>query len=584
MSDGMYEGGRSRPRARVCFALAARAIAAAMAIMLLSARAAAQPVLHVPADHATIQDAVNAAPPGGTIIVADGVYSGLGNRNINFAGKAITLRSESGAEACTIDVSGALSSPYRAFHFNNGETAASVVEGFTIRNGVMSRGGAVLCEGGSSPTFRQCVFRSNTAWTAAESEGGGAVYIVGGSPTFIECEFVQNHVQVNGQHCGGGGVYCTQGSHPSFTECTFSGNVVAGLVLAGRGGGGVYMTENSNAQFSDCSFLSNNALGGQAGGLFMVNGCGAAMENCEFRDNLATSAGGLSVGLNCQVALESCRFEENFVTVNGGAFRLTASLECSFVDCTFLGNVAVNGRAGAGEIGLHSRAFPVTRFTNCLFAGNNAGPAQHGGALVINDHVSITNSTFTQNVASSGGAMYIAPLVEVSAANSIMWGDSPPEIAFSVPKFASFTATYCAIEGGWNGEGNLDADPLFAKAAARDFRLTAGSPCVDAGNNFLVPPGVQFDLAGQPRFVDGNDDRLVVVDMGALELQDAPAVVGDITQDGQVNVDDLVALLLAWGACPPPGRGECPADIAPQPAGDSVVNVDDLVLLLLNWS
>jgi hypothetical protein len=59
---------------------------------------------------------------------------------------------------------------------------------------------------------------------------------------------------------------------------------------------------------------------------------------------------------------------------------------------------------------------------------------------------------------------------------------------------------------------------------------------------------------------------------------------GDITGDGQVNVDDLIAVILAWGPCPaPPAVGGCPADIAPAPDGDGQVNVDDLIMVILNW-
>jgi hypothetical protein len=57
---------------------------------------------------------------------------------------------------------------------------------------------------------------------------------------------------------------------------------------------------------------------------------------------------------------------------------------------------------------------------------------------------------------------------------------------------------------------------------------------------------------------------------------------GDVTGDGQVNADDLVAVILAWGPCPAP-PAVCPADIAPAPDGDGEVNADDLIMVILNW-
>jgi hypothetical protein len=62
----------------------------------------------------------------------------------------------------------------------------------------------------------------------------------------------------------------------------------------------------------------------------------------------------------------------------------------------------------------------------------------------------------------------------------------------------------------------------------------------------------------------------------------AAPVVGDVTGDGLVNADDLIAVILAWGACPPP-PATCPADVAPA-GGDGEVNADDLTVVILNWS
>jgi hypothetical protein len=51
---------------------------------------------------------------------------------------------------------------------------------------------------------------------------------------------------------------------------------------------------------------------------------------------------------------------------------------------------------------------------------------------------------------------------------------------------------------------------------------------------------------------------------------------GDANGDGQVNVDDIIAVILDWGECPPP---DCTADLN----RDGVVDVDDLTEVILNW-
>jgi hypothetical protein len=58
--------------------------------------------------------------------------------------------------------------------------------------------------------------------------------------------------------------------------------------------------------------------------------------------------------------------------------------------------------------------------------------------------------------------------------------------------------------------------------------------------------------------------------------------VGDVTCDGVVNVNDLLAVINAWGPCPVP-PATCPADVAPHPGGDGMVNVNDLLLVINNW-
>ena len=89
------------------------------------------------------------------------------------------------------------------------------------------------------------------------------------------------------------------------------------------------------------------------------------------------------------------------------------------------------------------------------------------------------------------------------------------------------TFTFSDVQGGFTGTGNIDADPMFVDPDNGDYRLAAGSPCIDAGDNTAVPAGITTDLDGNPRFVDdpstidsGNGDP-PIVDMGAFEFQGA---------------------------------------------------------------
>jgi hypothetical protein len=121
----------------------------------------------------TIQAAINVSGTGDTVQVADGTYSGPGNRDMDFGGRAITVQHVGDPSLCVIDCGGSAADPHRAFYFHIGETAASArLEGFTIRNGwAADTGGAVYCNGGA-PRISGCEFDHNTG------DRGAAVFAI----------------------------------------------------------------------------------------------------------------------------------------------------------------------------------------------------------------------------------------------------------------------------------------------------------------------------------------------------------------------------------------------------------------------
>ena len=87
--------------------------------------------------YSKIQDAIDAAQKADTVLVHDGTYV----ENINFKGKAITVRSESGAEYTVID--GNRSGSVVVFDSNEG--AGSVLDGFSLIKGKAAYGGGIGC-------------------------------------------------------------------------------------------------------------------------------------------------------------------------------------------------------------------------------------------------------------------------------------------------------------------------------------------------------------------------------------------------------------------------------------------------------
>jgi hypothetical protein len=207
---------------RVCPALRVFAVVT-LCTLLYSAPVNAQNVIHVSADQATIQAAVNAATNGDTVLVAPGTYT----ENINFGGKAITVTSSDGSSVTIIDGGGNGS----VVTFNSGEGSSSVLSGFTIQNGSTYYAAGGIQITASSPTIRGNVITRNHA----PNEIG--ININGGSPV-IKNNTITGNTQIGSSGGGGGGIYASGSSTspgaPLITRNTITNNSVAN---SGNGGG-----------------------------------------------------------------------------------------------------------------------------------------------------------------------------------------------------------------------------------------------------------------------------------------------------------------------------------------------------------
>jgi hypothetical protein len=150
---------------------------------------------------------------------------------------------------------------------------------------------------------------------------------------------------------------------------------------------------------------------------------------------------------------------------------------------------------------------------------NNVAANQADGILVgVRSIVEVESSTIANNEASfkAGGAVSAATL---TISNSIFWNNGPSPI-FTFPEAPMTSVRFSDIEGGRVGVGNIDDDPMFVDEQTDNYRLRSSSPAIDAGTNAGAPA---VDLDGRRRPIDGDGDRMPIVDMGAFEFKPVKA-------------------------------------------------------------
>ncbi len=276
-------------------------------------------ILRVPSDYPYIQIAINDADPGDIVLVAAGTYY----EQINFLGKDITVKSESGATQTIIDGSG-----YGCVvSFYTGETRGALLKEFTIQNGLgqTSRGGGITILNGSSPVIEGCVIRNSSA------PKGGGVYIYGeGSEPLIQFCTIQFNVSSQGD---GGGIYVTESAMPlilsslihtntadygggifaSYSTPEIINNTILDNIGNNFGGGLYYLSAGGN--------LTNNIIVGQkAGEGIFVFETGDA-PNADF-NNVWDNAGGWYGGV-AQEGPNDIHANPEFTTGPNGLYYLS---------------------------------------------------------------------------------------------------------------------------------------------------------------------------------------------------------------------------------------------------------------------
>ena len=220
----------------------------------------------MPSPYATIQAGLDAAQANDTVLVADGYYSGDGNRDLSFNGKPVLLMSANGPDYCSIDAGGSASEWHRGFLISSGEDTSTVVEGFTIMGAYRDAPGGGVDIWEASPVFRNCVFTDNFA-----DVGGGAHVSGSCEPVFEFCVFYGNSADY------GGGAYAGDGSDADFINCTMYDNTA--------GFGSNFATIDGYILLSRCVLAYGNGGPGLDISWWADPACYVTLECCDLYGN-----------------------------------------------------------------------------------------------------------------------------------------------------------------------------------------------------------------------------------------------------------------------------------------------------------
>ena len=399
-----------------------------------------------------IQQALDAAQSGDTVVLCDTTYSGDGNRDLDYGGKDLVVQSEGGnPENCVINCGGSAAASHRGFYFHTGETAAAELIGVRITNGYNTDwpgGGAILCTDGAVPTISNCILDYNHT----DYEGGG-LCARAVTPNVSDCRFEFN----TSVGIGGGMIVSGEGTS-SISDCWFSDNA------ADDDGGG--LAAFSPVVVSDTTFRQNHT-GARGGGVTVMDDAdGSRFTRCMFMQNDASGAawnagGGLSSFVD-SLTFEECTFYEN-TTVNDGGGVYSATGTQTFNNCTLTNNAAATGGGvwGGGTFdhtiitfsGLGEAVIGPATANCCDVYGNYGGPGSLAALIGIN------------------GNFAADPIYCDVAAQDLTIRDDSPCTAYNSP-------AQCGLVGAWPVGccyADLDGDGVVGLADLQILLANYGS-------------------------------------------------------------------------------------------------------------
>lgn len=456
-------------------------------------------IILVPGDFTTIQEGMDAATPGDTVLVEEGTYF----ENLYFNGKAITLASRFIMDGDTSHISHTIidgsqsQNPDTAsvITFWNREDSTSAVIGFTIT------GGSGTFIPGTGMVLNPSIWAPN--------RGGGGILIVDAGCR-IENNVIRNNSIVDVNHdfipAGGGiGIFLTPELDGSGLSVIIRNNRILQNELRGRlpSGGGIFLDLDP-------------ASGGAELNIAITGNLIEANRLIGNHTRSGPPGAGICSSMKLPAKTKLYRISENIIRNN--------SIELQFANPEFYWDSG--GGIYLSYTGVGQSPYPAPLVANNIFSGNTA--RKYGGAIGVYYWTPsttggwitpvIVNNTFVNNHAytNNGGSGLYEHGGNVLVYNNIFWDHmDPAENLEFLKDGGNILAYHNTIKNGWPGEGNITLDPQIGEES---FELKAGSLSIGRGvdsievfNHWYHAPAA--DISGNPR-PNPMDGR---VDQGAIE-------------------------------------------------------------------
>jgi len=328
----------------------------------------------------------------------------------------------------------------------------------------------------SNILFRKSSVSNCVGWS-------GVFFDENSSPTLIDITITNNTTDYYG-----GGIYCTNSSNPSLVNVTITGNTATGA-------GGIWCNNNSNPTLENVSIENNSPNG------FSCTSSSPILNNVTISGH---EGGGFSCSNNSNPAFDNVIISNN--SVWGGLFCINSS--------PILNNVIISGNSG-GEFGggIYFEGTGSLLLQNFIITGNSA-LGMGGGVAVLGADLIMVNGIVADNYANDAGGIFCEETdlsltnvtvsdnniddegivggigcqfnCDVVIVNSILWNNENMELLLYGYGCTS-DVSYTDIQGGWQGTGNIDIDPMFSDD---EFHLSEDSPCIDTGN----PDSLYYDI------------------------------------------------------------------------------------------